>query len=89
MRELPRTQFQMGRTHPEKLALAALTDVRLAELDILTTPLPEARMRQPLQQILQRVADGLANLSNALTALYFRHEEQPHTLLSRYGQEEP
>jgi uncharacterized alpha-E superfamily protein len=89
MRELPRTQFQMGRTHPEKLALAALTDVRLAELDLLTTPLPEARKREPLQEILQRVADGLANLSNALTALYFRHEEQPHTLLSRYGQEQP
>jgi hypothetical protein len=40
-------------------------------------------MRERLRSTLEALGQGLAALSDALTAQYFRHEEQPHSLLHR------
>jgi uncharacterized circularly permuted ATP-grasp superfamily protein/uncharacterized alpha-E superfamily protein len=81
--EMPRAELRSGRTPAEKLALKALTDVRLAEIDLMVQPDEECRRRQALETVLDGVAGDLAAISDALTALYFQHEEQPHSLLSR------
>jgi hypothetical protein len=39
--------------------------------------------------MMKTVDDQLAAISDALTAQYFRHEEQPHSLLSRVDRGAP
>jgi hypothetical protein len=63
--------------------LRALTGIRLAEIDRLIQPNAEGDQREALDKELETVCDDLAAVSDALTAQYFRHEEQPHNLLSR------
>ncbi len=85
MAEMPRGELALGRTPAEKLVLRALTAVRLAELEPLVQPDPERRRRLVLEQTLKDLEREFAAISNALTAQYFRHEEQPHSLLRRIG----
>ena len=80
--QMPRTEHFGGRTPTQKLVLRALTGVRLVEIDQLVQADPEGG-RAALDDVLGRVSEELAAISNALTAQYFRHEEQPHSLLSR------
>ena len=83
--EMPKGELVAGRTPAEKLILRYLTDTRLAELDVLTQADPESQTRDALATLLLGLEDGLADISDALTAQYFRHEEQPHSLLHRIG----
>ncbi|MBK5968342.1 MULTISPECIES: circularly permuted type 2 ATP-grasp protein [Thiorhodovibrio] len=92
--EMPRTQNQPQRSQAEKFIMRIVTDLRLAELDLLSqssvTEEGEPPRREALDTMLSGIEDGLANLSDALTAQYFRHEEQPHYLLdARSGGLEP
>ncbi|MEA3277851.1 MAG: circularly permuted type 2 ATP-grasp protein [Pseudomonadota bacterium] len=80
--EMPRMELAGGRTQAEKLVLKGLTEVRLAEIDPLVRPDGEGRLREALDAMLETVGTELAAISNALTAQYFAHEEQPHSLLS-------
>ena len=81
--EMPHSELQSGRTPAQKLVLKALTDIRLAEIDRLVYADDKRKRRRGLEAMLQAAANDLAAISAALTALYFRHEEQPHNLLSR------
>jgi uncharacterized circularly permuted ATP-grasp superfamily protein/uncharacterized alpha-E superfamily protein len=81
--DMPRADFVGSRTPAQRLALKLLTGVRLAELDQLAQAESEGKTRETLGSALQVVGDELAALSDALTAQYFRHEEQPHSLLHR------
>jgi uncharacterized alpha-E superfamily protein len=83
--EMPRGDLSVGRTPAERLVLRSLTEVRLAEIDDLAQPDPKGRRRSALEAMMQGLEERLAAVSDALTAQYFRHEEQPHSLLRRIG----
>jgi len=83
--EMPKGELAVGRTPAQKLVLKTLTRVRLAELDTLVQPDPQTQRRVILEQALEELESDLAAISNALTAQFFRHEEQPHSLLRRIG----
>lgn len=83
--EMPKGDLALGRTPTERLVLRSLTEVRLAEIDGLTQPDPKGRRRVALDAMTKTLEDQLAAISDALTAQYFRHEEQPHSLLRRIG----
>jgi uncharacterized alpha-E superfamily protein len=83
--EMPRGELGVGRTAAERLVLRCLTEVRLTEIDALTQPDPEDHRRVALDTMMTTVEEQLASISDALTAQYFRHEEQPHSLLRRIG----
>lgn len=88
--EMPRTENQPLRSQAQKTMLRLVTDLRLAELDRLSSATPsedqdEPARREALKLMLTGIEDGLATLSNALTAQYFRHEEQPHYLIGPHG----
>jgi len=82
---MPRGELVAGRTAAEKLVLRVLTGVRLAELDRLVraeVPADGGGPRRPgLDVALAEIQDWLAALSDALSAQYFHHEEQPHSLV--------
>jgi uncharacterized circularly permuted ATP-grasp superfamily protein/uncharacterized alpha-E superfamily protein len=84
---MPRGDLAAGRTAAEKLVLRVLTGVRLAELDRLVRAVAPAKGEGPrrvgLDAALAEVQDGLAALSDALSAQYFHHEEQPHSLVGQ------
>ncbi|MGE5154322.1 MAG: circularly permuted type 2 ATP-grasp protein [Bdellovibrio bacteriovorus] len=83
--EMPRGDLALGRTPAERLVMRSLTEVRLAEIDVLAQPDPQRRRRVALDRMLSALERQLAAVSDALTAQYFRHEEQPHSLLRRVG----
>jgi uncharacterized circularly permuted ATP-grasp superfamily protein/uncharacterized alpha-E superfamily protein len=89
---MPRGELVAGRTTAEKLVLKLLTGVRLAELDgLVRAGVPasgEGSRRSGLDAALSEIQDGLAALSDALTAQYFHHEEQPHSLVGQ-GRADP
>jgi uncharacterized circularly permuted ATP-grasp superfamily protein/uncharacterized alpha-E superfamily protein len=84
---MPRGELIAGRTAAEKLVLRVLTGVRLAELDRLVRAEVPADGRGPrrpgLDVALAEIQDWLAALSDALSAQYFHHEEQPHSLVGQ------
>jgi uncharacterized alpha-E superfamily protein len=83
--KMPRGELLAGRTAAEKLVLRVLTGVRLAELDRLVRAEGPVRDQRPqrlgLDTALAEIQEGLAALSDALSAQYFHHEEQPHSLV--------
>jgi uncharacterized circularly permuted ATP-grasp superfamily protein/uncharacterized alpha-E superfamily protein len=81
--ELPRGDLAMGRTIVEKLVLKGLTGIRLAEIDTLVQPDKAGTRRAALAAMLGELDRHCAGISDAITAQYFRHEEQPHSLLRR------
>jgi uncharacterized alpha-E superfamily protein len=81
--DMPRGDFVGSRTPAQRHILKLLTDVRLAELDQLVQPDADGQRREALDSALEAISNGLAALSDAMTAQYFRHEEQPHSLLHR------
>lgn len=83
--EMPKRDMALGRTTVEKLVLKSLTAVRLAEIDVLAHADPKTQRRIALEQMLTELELELAAISDALTGQYFRHEEQPHSLLRRVG----
>jgi uncharacterized circularly permuted ATP-grasp superfamily protein/uncharacterized alpha-E superfamily protein len=82
---MPRAEHLAGRTAAEKLVLRVLTGVRLAELDRLVRAEAATTDQRPqrlgLDAALEEIQEGLAALSDALSAQYFHHEEQPHSLV--------
>ncbi len=85
VRELPRPEgYTGGRSKAEKLVLEALTAVRLADIDELANSTGEGDWsRGVLSELLRGNARLMPLLSDELTALYFRHEDRPHSLLAR------
>jgi uncharacterized circularly permuted ATP-grasp superfamily protein/uncharacterized alpha-E superfamily protein len=81
--ELPRGDLAVGRTTVEKLVLKGLTGIRLAEIDTLVQGDKAGHRRAALAAMLADLDRQSAAISDAITAQYFRHEEQPHSLLRR------
>lgn len=81
--ELPRGDLAVGRTAVEKHVLKSLTGIRLAEIDTLVQPDKAGVRRAALAAMLAESDRQSAAISDAITAQYFRHEEQPHSLLRR------
>jgi uncharacterized alpha-E superfamily protein len=81
--ELPRADMTVGRTAVEKHVLKGLTGIRLAEIDTLVQPDKAGARRAALAAMLADLDRQSAAISDAITAQYFRHEEQPHSLLRR------
>lgn len=81
--ELPRGDLALGRTAVEKHVLKSLTGIRLAEIDTLVQPDKAGVRRAALAAMLAESDRQSAAISDAITAQYFRHEEQPHSLLRR------
>jgi uncharacterized circularly permuted ATP-grasp superfamily protein/uncharacterized alpha-E superfamily protein len=79
--DMPRDPLGPARTAAQKGALRLLTELRLAELDRLAQPDADGTRRAELQRFLLDQEQGMAELSDALTAQYFRHEEHPHHML--------
>jgi len=79
--EMPRDALAPPRTPAQKQVLRLITELRLAELDQLAQIGADGQHREGLADVLTRIEAGLAALSDALTAQYFRHEEQPHNLI--------
>jgi hypothetical protein len=69
------------RSAAQKRVLRLLTDVRLAELDQLAQVDAGGSRRSALAGLLTVLESGMAALSDALTAQYFAHEEQPHHMI--------
>ncbi|MTW21545.1 circularly permuted type 2 ATP-grasp protein [Allochromatium palmeri] len=84
--ELPHGDLAVGRAPAEKLSLKSLTDIRLAEINQLIQIDDSGQRRAQLDTMLGDLNDQLAAMSDAITAQYFRHEEQPHSLLSRVAE---
>ncbi|MBV5308142.1 circularly permuted type 2 ATP-grasp protein [Chromatium okenii] len=87
--DLPRGDLAIGRTAAEKLVLKSLTEIRLTEIDQLIQPHKHSNRRVTLAKMLSDLSNELAAISDAITAQYFRHEEQPHSLLRRAGATAP
>ncbi|MBK1723731.1 circularly permuted type 2 ATP-grasp protein [Thiocystis violacea] len=87
--ELPRGDLAVGRTAVEKLVMRSLTDIRLAEIDALIQVEKQSERRVALARMLVELTEQLAAISDAITGQYFRHEEQPHSLLRRTGSPTP
>ncbi|MBV5272756.1 MAG: circularly permuted type 2 ATP-grasp protein [Lamprocystis purpurea] len=83
--EMPKGELAVGRTPAQKLVMKCLTGVRLAEIDTLAQADPHTHRRIILERVLKDLESDLAAISDALTGQYFRHEEQPHSLLRRVG----
>ena len=79
--DMPRDAMAPTRSGAEKGVLRLLTELRLAEIDQLAQVDMDNRERVALADILTSMEAGMAALSDALTAQYFRHEEQPHHMI--------
>jgi uncharacterized alpha-E superfamily protein len=79
--EMPRDSLSVRRTPAQKTLLRMLTELRLAELDLLARPSEDGARRDALEALLKSIETSISALSDALTAQYFRHEEQPHHLI--------
>ncbi|AGA91079.1 hypothetical protein Thimo_2340 [Thioflavicoccus mobilis 8321] len=82
-RAMPSSEPAGERSVIDRLILQSLAGVRLAEIDRLIRPERTGVKRIALQRMLAKLENQLTALSDALTAQYFRHEEQPHALLGR------
>jgi uncharacterized alpha-E superfamily protein len=80
---LPRKHVGRNLSSAQKLLLEAMTAIRLADIDQLAGVPPKEKTRVVLAELLERLANILPALSNDITALYFRHEDRPYSLLSR------
>lgn len=67
------------KTSDKRLALKALTSLRLAEIERLAVVSNDEPA--PLHELLDELADLLSDLSDAITASYFRHTDRPKQLV--------
>ena len=84
IKELPRHDVPYHSAE-ERLILEALTQLRLADVDQLAS-VSDNYLRPALNQLLLKLGQSLASLSNALSNSYFSHAEQPRQLV-RFGTE--
>jgi uncharacterized alpha-E superfamily protein len=80
---LPREDARVGRTRAQKLVLEVVTAVRLADIDELANVREGEGRRVALEELLDNIGAILPQLSDEITALYFRHEDRPYSLLAR------
>lgn len=79
---LPRGDLSsLGRNSAEKLALETTSLVRLVDIDVCASVPTGEKKRVKLEQTLNRLNELLPTLSDEITALYFRHEDRPHSLV--------
>ncbi|MGB5834923.1 MAG: circularly permuted type 2 ATP-grasp protein [Thiohalocapsa sp.] len=78
---MPRDAMTPTRSGAQKGVLRLLTELRLAEIDQLAQSDADSGTRVALSDMLTSLEAGMAQLSDALTAQYFRHEEQPHHMI--------
>ncbi|WP_462330804.1 circularly permuted type 2 ATP-grasp protein [Thiohalocapsa halophila] len=79
--DMPQDPMGPVRTAAQKGMLRLLTELRLAGLDQLAQPDADGRRRGALADFLTAQEAGMAAVSDALTAQYFRHEEHPHHMI--------
>jgi uncharacterized circularly permuted ATP-grasp superfamily protein/uncharacterized alpha-E superfamily protein len=79
--EMPRDAMAPTRSAAQKGVLRLLTELRLAEIDQLVQVDADGFKRGALGDLLTSIETGMTSLSDALTAQYFRHEEQPHHMI--------
>jgi uncharacterized alpha-E superfamily protein len=79
---LPRRGRVPRRTQEERIALEALTAVRLADIERLSAPPGEAAAPGGLEPLLTRLTQLGRALSEAVSAAYFSHAEVPQQLVS-------
>jgi uncharacterized circularly permuted ATP-grasp superfamily protein/uncharacterized alpha-E superfamily protein len=79
--DMPRDPMGPTRTAAQRGMLRLLTELRLAGLDHLAQPDADGLRRSALSQFLTDQETGMAAVSDALTAQYFRHEEHPHHMI--------
>ncbi|KOR27501.1 hypothetical protein TI05_18870 [Achromatium sp. WMS3] len=84
VKSLPKeSSINVGLSNIEKMVLEATNLVRLADIDALASIPKHDSKRSILEKALVRIGEIMPNLSDELTAFYFRHEDRPHTLLMR------
>jgi len=79
---LPRDNVFAYKSQEERLLLEALTQVRLADPQVLKQTEEDGIFRAHLDQLLVRLNHLLPAISDALTNSYFSHTETPHQLVS-------
>ena len=84
--QMPKDPLAPTRSPSQKSVLRLLADLRLAEIDQLAQSDPGGQTRDALGKILTTMEAEMAALSDALTAQYFRHEEQPHNMIEHRHQ---
>lgn len=77
--KLPRPEGQQRLGSEQRLALEAITALRLANQDELLLVADDGERAQ-LDQLFAHLAEVLWKLSDTLTATYFRHDHGPHPL---------
>jgi uncharacterized alpha-E superfamily protein len=78
---LPRIQESESRNNLQRLALEAVTMVRLADVRRLAEIDEATGRREMLDQFLAAVSERLPAVSDTMTNIYFRAAETPHQLL--------
>ncbi|MEA3640212.1 MAG: circularly permuted type 2 ATP-grasp protein [Lamprobacter sp.] len=86
--EMPGNSLSTRRTPAQRILMRLLTELRLAELDLLAQPSDGSPRRGALDGLLASVETSISALSDAITAQYFRHEEQPHHLIGQRSEAE-
>ncbi len=86
--EMPGDSLSTRRTPAQRILMRAITELRLAELDLLARASEGGRRREALDGLLASVETSISALSDAITAQYFRHEEQPHHLIGQRSEAE-
>jgi uncharacterized alpha-E superfamily protein len=84
---LPREASRQHRSREGRLALEALSEVRLSDPTLLISVGEGGGARGQLSGLLARLQRLLPRLSDAVAAAFFRHEEQPHLLVRLGGVE--
>jgi uncharacterized alpha-E superfamily protein len=82
LRTLPRDNKTSSRTELERMIMETTSMVRLADVQLLSTPAESGARRETLEQFLSTLDSRLPVISDALTATYFRVSSQPHQLVS-------
>jgi uncharacterized alpha-E superfamily protein len=79
---LPRDNKTAPRSELERMIMETTSMVRLADVQMLSTPSENNERRETLEQFLAALDTRLPIISNALTATYFRVASQPHQLVN-------
>jgi uncharacterized alpha-E superfamily protein len=82
LHSLPRDNKTNSRSELERMIMETTSMVRLADVQLLSTPAENGGRRETLEQFLSTLDARLPIISDALTATYFRVVNQPHQLVN-------
>jgi uncharacterized circularly permuted ATP-grasp superfamily protein/uncharacterized alpha-E superfamily protein len=82
LHSLPRDNKTNSRSELERMIMETTSMVRLADVQLLSTPAENGGQRETLEQFLSTLDARLPIISDALTATYFRVVNQPHQLVN-------